>query len=290
MKFPYRIGVELTGIPRVPYGRVDFRSETAVRKAKQLLRARKILYWACGQDDHCLEIPTKPVTTLAQLRTAFNDIRGVMKDLYLRPHHPDTVCGGGHIHVGIRNSGFALEIFRDVCERYYLPWVFSQADEATACDNLVAAIDYSDDAIKELVTSRRSSFLWASADTRALFDESPNAHATVYGPGGKAYSISITGVPTIEFRFFEAARNWNEQWDQLDFLLRYLKFLKKRYDSGFRMHVTPRTKRQLNRIQQEDAVVEFRKLLGTLGLKYARYKKYVDRNLRPRWELGRTRR
>jgi hypothetical protein len=314
-RFPYPLGIEITSIPRISFDKrqekqnAKERKERAETRAWSLsglgypptvrlamadsvqaaLEARKIPFHDASSDDHCIEVSTKKLYTKNQLRNNFIRIRRVMADYGLRPHHPDMVCGGGHIHAGIPGSRFRHEVMRDVCNRYFLQWVFSQPDEEEACDNLVASIDYNDPDIKQYLAGEY-------APTDDGIDNIPTKVKALFDPKdkdgccSKSYSVLISDLKTVEFRFFEAPLDWSEQWDQVEFVLRYVAYLKRQYDSGTRIKVVPISFAQLQKITPEMAIIEFKKLLGILKLPYKRYAKYVNRNLRPRWRLKRERR
>lgn len=172
-----------------------------------------------------------------------------MKKYKMKPHHPRVVCGGGHIHVGGLNMDQRMHVFHHVANRPWLPWIFSQPDEEESCDNI------------------RTYTIWGVAYNT------------------KTHSVSCSSYSTVEFRFFEAPLNWSEQWDHIDFTMRFVSYVLGEERPPVRFWG-----KELQRISKQDCIVSFRKLLGALGLSYPRYEKYIQRNLLPRWRLNRRRR
>jgi hypothetical protein len=255
MKFPYPIGIELTGVPEVPYdnpiemnGFMQINWDRGMRERNSVRRSLPKPWRSKAHIDmHCLEVPSPILNTYQQAKNFFQITRRAMLKNGLKPHHPDVVCGGGHIHVGVMDPVLKQHVYNDICRRPWLPWIFSQPDEEWSCNN------------------RRNDGELACAWL-------------------KDYSVCLTGYNTIEFRFFEAALNWREQWDHIDFVLRYMRYMKTT------LPIIYPPLQSFRNLTQQDCITAFRKLLGALGLPYNRYEKYVKRNLLPRWELGRRRR
>lgn len=298
MKFSYTIGIERTGIPEKPLDtyRPAYRVKRDAVEAKisEALNRHGVRYEDAGRDLHCYEVASKILHTEAEAKRFFTGVEKAFKACGVKPHHPDTVCGGGHIHVGMKPSRFRIEVVRDVCERFYLPWVFSQPDEEGACDNLTAYFNYDSAAVQAGMKGHPAPYecewrfdytaarlLFPSKVTRAIVNSELDR---------KDFSIRTTDFNTIEFRFFEAPLDWSEQRDHLEFLFAYLAYMRRRYKAGHRVRVQPRTLADLQEIQLDECITAFKKLCGSLRLKYSRYEKYVKRNLLPRWELDRVRR
>lgn len=264
MKFKYTLGIELTSIPEKPfdiedrkvmcedgssYMSRDWKGQGEIRNAigKEL---KGMCFDDCGVqiDVHCLEIPSPVFQDSETMKKWFIKVRRVMRKYNLKPHHDDVVCGGGHIHVGIANQEFKHKLIKSVRHHYFLPWIFSQPDEEGACDN------------------------WCPRESKGW---------------GKNGSVRDSCCATVEFRFFESALNWSEQWDHVVFVNRYIDYVEKRRNTRQK---TQYSRKQLNKITQKEAIKSFKALLTKLKLPYSRYEKYVTRNLKPRWELDRIRR
>jgi hypothetical protein len=181
-----KFGVEVTGIPPEPfdaYGGFSSRVRHLVCDEFHRLGYEKAYI-----DGHCLEVPSPIFLSIERYGDWYRSLRDVMTMYRLSPHHPDVVCGGGHIHVEVLSDRKANAIIADLQGRYYLPWVFSQSDEEESCDNV--AIDHP-------------------------------------GNFFKGQSVYRSGYRTVEFRFFEAPLTWSEQKDQLDFVEAYMKWARK---------------------------------------------------------------
>jgi hypothetical protein len=252
MKFPWTIGIELTGVPRKLFDTVIVRDDgfrgtdwDRVEKFELMMRSKLGI---CGHVDcHCFEVPSPPFKSSSSMRRWFLRVRRIMKNNGLTPHHPKAVCGGGHIHVKVDNK-LKSRLAKEIQSRPWLPWIFSQPDEEESCDNICS--------------------------------DGPE----YWEKGG---SVRITPFGTIEFRFFESPLNWKEQWDHVEFVVKYIKYVGKLKRPPQK---TAWTTKELSEFSQQDCITGFRKLLGALGLGYQRYEKYVKRNMLPRWELGRRRR
>lgn len=258
MKFKHTMGIELTAIPKVPFDMmlsVDHNGQSYSYTDVDLTQHQKILrgvkkalgrYVGCIHiDSHCLEVSSPVFKDSVRMKRWFTKVRNTTKKHGMTPHHEDTVCGGGHIHVGINyENPLQKKICSSIRRDYFLPWVFSQPDEEESCDN---------------------------------------------GGTGKNASMH-QNYKTIEFRFFESAKSWREQWDHVVFVNKYIDLVERSEDPGRKFNRYPYSREQLNKISQKQAIKSFKALLTKLELPYSRYEKYVTRNLLPRWELERVRR
>jgi len=275
--FPYTIGTERTYIPRKWS---EKRAEGSALVVRGLMDLSRVRYHAVHKDDHCVEISSPVLQSRPEFKAWFDAVTRIAShpDLDLHPHHDRMVCGGGHIHVGLKQKTkqlrqFKYNVLRDAINRPYLPWVFSQPDEEGACDNPMAAAE---------------SFYFNSWRNSMLAYRRAEDNSTVRD-GDKNMSI-LWRPTTLEFRFFESPLDWSEQVDHLDFVLAYLKWCRKEYRGEKTVDVKAWTFGALNKISMGTAIKDFKNMLITIGLPYARYSKYVERNLMPRWELGRSRR
>lgn len=263
MKFKYTLGIELTSIPEKPFDVEDKKVVCSdgssymtrdweghrifVSKITRKLGKLKNPNYSPHTDSHCFEVPSPIFKDSETMKKWFIKVRGIMRKNGLKPHHEDTVCGGGHIHVGIVDQELQDKLIKFVRHHYFLPWIFSQPDEEGACDN------------------------WCPREHKGWDKEG---------------SVRDNG-PTVEFRFFESALNWPEQWDHVVFVNRYVDWVKKARNTHQK---TKYTMKELNKITQKQTIKSFKALLTKLKLPYSRYEKYVIRNLEPRWELDRVRR
>lgn len=254
--FPHPIGIELTGVPKVPMDHWVPGYTNTTLEIKRRRKMYKSISSACNPyhvqiDQHCLEVPSPKLHTLGEAHRFFTKVRGAMQKHGIRPTHPDVVDGGGHIHVGIKDIQLKYYIAKSILRQPFLPWVFSEPDESGSCDN----------------TSNDGDLIYFMKD----------------------YSARVTEHDTVEFRFFGAPLDWEEQKDHIDFVFKYIAYCKRRWKK--KIPIGPNVKiRRMKRMSSRTAIKHFRELLDQIGLPYSRYEKYVKRNLLPRWEDGRVRR
>jgi hypothetical protein len=276
---PFTIGFEFTGIP------IDWKDGSPgfsfdkwvpvlkeVRKALAIAENRNKGTKAALWDD-CVEVTTYPTRLMRTVKQAYEATSRAFKQCGLRPKHPDTVCGGGHIHIGGISSAVKYNMLTDMLRRPYLPWAFSEPDEVDACDYPVASI-----------------YSFVKAPNRAPYHMRDEYGTLRYAGWYKAFMFRLDAAyDTAEFRFFEAPLNWEEQLLHIQFVVAYYEWIKKKKVKGF----NPKegyTARKLQKISYKQARLMFRGFLRELGLDPADYEHFVQRNMKPRWQNGRTRR
>ena len=227
------------------------------------------------KDGHCVEIPSPVFTSVSQCLEFYDRAWTELRKYNYQPHHHETVCGGNHIHIGISKSDlhWVREIYRHMAIHPEITWTFISPDDTD------------------------------SADVLNGYD-CANAHDFIFGhqpdqcQKNKSSCLSLgfkkrvaKPIPTtLEFRCVEAPKNKSEFIDQLDFFISYILYIKKRFQDGIgtkldRLLILE----EINEIPLCVAEHNFYSLLAELGLDKERYKKYVNRNLRPKWELERVR-
>jgi hypothetical protein len=303
-KFPWTIGIEMTGISE-DYTNVDDHFVSWAKVIDKYLKLKEVSYDQCINDIHCVEVTSKVLNSKEEYRIFSQSVREAFERYHIKPKHPTVVDGGNHIHVGVTNPSLAAFIYRDITNHPFLPWVFSEPDEIESCDNL----------IKETTRIKKWSKVLAQEKPKELIDiasiyigkdeYSVHQSLVMHSPlsmnlvsdrnfnyfDSKSQLISRNPhYQTVEFRFFEAPYDWSEQEDQIDFLLAYMHWVCYRYQHDEKVTPNILTRKQLQKIKQSTAINAFKLLLKNIGLEYSRYEKYVQRNLKPRWENGRDRR
>jgi hypothetical protein len=229
-----------------------FDDEWAVPKLRRVVK--NILapkYPKVHIDQHCLEIPSPVFTSIGAFERWYKPLRRLLDAMGIFAHHEDVVCGGGHIHVELPLDRRRSYI-KDLAMRPYLPWVFGMPDEEEAMDNFYDT----------------SSFEFTST-------------------WNKAKMVRVCRN-TLEFRFFESARDWSEQKDHLDFVQAYLAYMRRK---PLIKGIPPVASLDaLQTIPQATAIDSFKTMCEHIGLPFTRYEKYVERNLLPRWSQGYIRR
>lgn len=338
MRFaPYTIGTELTAIPR-RYDEEVYRSwrdntanfvtsevlPEALASVKKLMKARGLRAHCIDIDSHCIEVSSPKLSRFADYKNWSIAVRKVYKDSDCYPQHPDTVCGGAHLHVGNIPNELKIALAKDMIMRPYLPWVFGQPDECGAMDVLFDKKSW----IHGLISSRlnrrpdqwprdytrgdiwaldvlmndrhpmdakyRQDLSYASWDLRTTFDPKVKKNKTPdiikQMDWSKDFMFRMSGYGTVEFRFFEMAPVWEEQELQAKFALSYINWVRKRQEKGDETKVRLIDNKELQALKSVQVAGEFRGLCSEIGLDPAEYNVFIKRNLFPRWRDGRERR
>jgi len=292
MKFKYTVGMEMTGIIPEYKERISRYGQGPTNATVHLTRAYSTLIstvlskeypnsFEVGThlDGHCLEFPSPVFSTTEQMDKFYLLLKKQFKKYKITAQHPATVCGGNHIHFGIKDNVLLKKIFRDFITHYYVPWVFTQPDDTDSCDNLITKHPEEDTSI------------FADNFTNAMVPIFYTNKMPTWGhlDGIKGYAISTNkpkNIRTIEFRCVEAPLNLSELHDQLDFFIAYVNYVAKR---PMPSPIVGMTIEELNAITPKEAKDKFNALLLKLKLSPKRYAKYVRRNLYPRWKMKRQR-
>jgi hypothetical protein len=331
VKYRWPIGIELTAIHkeyREKYhgGRIRRASGSRVVKypndallepvipfIKKAMKRQNLQCTDVMIDDHCIEIPSKKLYSLAQTAAWSIAMRKIFASHDCFPKHPETVDGGAHIHVGIKDVQFKIEVFKDLIMRPYLPWVFGDPDEAFAMDNFIHRKDLVDGFLhhREIIKNdgfhghnEIENYSSLGAGLMHLW-YTPNAYmkpCVAKSFNYKDYMARLSGMGTLEFRFFEMTETWEEQELQIKFLMAYLEWMWKRFLKEKKdvleyperklslTNVSIHEPDYLKKIKKEEAAGQFNNFCRTIGVDHVTYKPFVERNLYPRWELGRQRR
>ncbi len=309
---PFTMGFEMTGIAPL-YDETDSDTTTAetdtITEALSRLVAAKLVakypksfkagYAYC--DGHCLEFPSPVFKTTKAADDFYKFVKKQFDAFGVTPQNKLTVCGGNHIHFGIRNKRKIKNILRNFATHYYVPWVFTQPDDTDSCNNTLGDSEMFDlqeeckhptDGADRLEYLTRNCYNW----TRAMYilltqSKFPNDYFRhLYNDKDRALTLNkpTAKVTTLEFRCVEAPRDYSEWVDQRDFFIAYMKYAMNLPTQPPITFISPDA---LNEIKAATAVKGFNALCVTLKLDPKRYAKYVRRNLYPRWdkELGRVR-
>lgn len=151
-KFPYPIGIEMTAIPASYNEKLHQRGVLSLAgyhdyptdqlldgltyKIKKSLRKNQIKFYHCQQDGHCIEVASPKLYSWSETERWAKAVRKVFKQHDCHPKHPETVCGGCHVHVGSIKVDDKIKLLSDVIMRPYLPWVFGEPDDTNSMNNL----------------------------------------------------------------------------------------------------------------------------------------------------------
>lgn len=318
-KFPFAVGIELTGIRKDFSVAVDDEDNDALTEAASKLVSAKMAkrypkYYSIGnyRDIHCIEFPSPTFSTLGEMKRFYDFTMAQFAHYHIAPHHPEVVCGGNHIHFELNDLEWIRKILRDSVRRPWIPWIFTQADDTDSCGNY----DDEDLGVRMRKAKRYEKTKAANPDAdvytapynygfyHMLATNKPFPPDAWHGiTSSKDYAFSFDQYPSarsrrfkrhsqetalvLEIRCVEAPLNFDEMKDQLDFFIRYVHYVKARPMPKGRLHLWK--KAELQEIRRKDCVKEFYALLHQLGLDPKRYEKYVRRNLYTRWTMKRKR-
>ncbi len=274
-------------------------------------------------DCHCMEFPSPAFGSFPEALKFFRAVRSAFKTYSITPQNPITVCGGGHLHFSIPDPAALRRVMRQVANSYFLPWVFTQPDDTDSCENLCSDEELLH--VHKFATKQPGEFARLSPDQNChhnlehqakpltagmrsvgavdlsyyqflVTDTCPAslAHITSSNPkqclattrhydGGDDGTTAPIG---IEFRCVESPLDESEFLDQFDFFHALVRWAEV---NGSDAPMRLMSMRQLNSITPRQAIRDFKALCKTIGVDAARYRKYINRNLRTRWQLGRSR-
>lgn len=321
MKLRTTLGFEITGILK----KAKFRNNgdrltlasDKLNSALSTLVANDLIRWYPRSfnlsrrnytDGHCCELPSPVFKTTEAAMLFYKRAQRAMNQRGFHPHHADTVCGGNHIHFGLkfpRDSKMVRGIVRDMFNRPYIAWAFTQPDDTDSCDNLASVMDIHN-SIKSIRKESPPSIFCQVMDT--AFANVLVTDRVIGGDGkdyihpnhmdNKGYCVGIGSFCredkkgndvwsyTFEYRCVEAPLDESELKDQLDFFIAFTEM--HRHRTWVPM-IDVDLFDNLQKYRHDKAIAEFNQLLIELGLKPSRYEKYVKRNLLPRWKSRRKR-
>ena len=308
MKLPYTIGFEITGI--IPeYKEKTVKSLSIIENVPTDETMSLTIAYSClisselrkkypkdfevqkYIDGHCLEFPSPVFTSTEEMDKFYKFVKSQFDKFKIAPHHPITVCGGNHMHFGISNQVVIRNIMRDFTNRWYIPWVFTQPDDTESCCNIKNDLELCN--LQNFVDEGGEFQKFTKTDIinkfyfQILTSDVPIDMLEISGLKDMCVGPNIKkGKGTFEFRCIEAPLSFSEFKDQQEFFIRYFNMARKLKNVS---PVSFISNEQFQNITFSAAIVNFNALLDQLGLNPKRYIKYVERNLLPRWELGRKR-
>jgi len=261
---PYRTGLELTAIYENWLGVDGY--ENGTDKAishynSHICKSYATLNKNGGDfhaDGHCVEWATPVYDRWQKLQKDWTDFYRWMCYESYYPRHPDTVCGGGHIHVDLPDV-YVHKRIQHLCYSYpVLPWLFTQAEDTDSANNPT----------KETWHCR---FEKLDSDCFSQTKE--------YAVGCSKYKHNI-----IEFRFFQAAKSWEEQKLHIEFAHALVSYCANSNDVW--QPAKLRTHKELKAITKRQAVAMFKELCARIGFDWQRCEYLFKANLYRRWRKG----
>lgn len=279
------IGIELTFLPKrvtkeMERNNWDERWDELTQEYRKLAvscdmpRAEKIY-----QDPGCVEYPSPILQNWKTAEKWYEAATSLGRMLDLEPFQENQASGMGHIHMGIPRH-LRGEIVHGIIERPYLTWAFAGPYNHDYCFTPMLHII---DALKidRLTHHYHIDYCIQRAETRLarMFtgaDESTHVSHR-YMPALRVQSDN----PTLEWRAFDAAADWEMQEEHIMFTQAMVIFFKNNKQSQLNMsdlfnsHMTHTNNFEL-------CAEKFEKFITKdLKLDWGRYSWYVDRNLEP---------
>ncbi len=308
MNLPFVMGTELTGIHAsydeatsvATHRNLDFdwfefesRREASLKNVRNDLRLAGLKIHGIHYDDHCLEISSKKISDFASLKNFCIKTRKIMQNNLFFPKNPTTVCGGAHVHVGIKDMKIKYEIARDLVMRPYLPWVFGEPDEAGAMDVLINKKEEFEDYAIRVASNQPCYGSYSARFLSALmlpFNPETNYNDLSDSIGKETMFRLSEGYNTLEIRFMEMTETWEEHELQLNFISHYIDWMLMRILTNRTTHIKLITNREMQKIEPKVCADLFNELCYDIGLNPDDYAPFIKRNLYPRWQDGRKRR
>lgn len=265
-------------------------------KVNSGLRRRKIDNDGPHWDDGCVEIPSMILKSFEEAMDWYDKLyRLMVEKLGFTTRSRWCGTGGGHIHLNCKSRDHAHKVFVDYANRPYLTWMF-----ADPCDDWNAVSPWSRVnpwMLKKLKSVQESKVCPKLRDLRGLDpigctlvrgyfpgkNDLKHVDLQKYWPNSKNGGVRSCGggdEPHLEFRFFRAPKDREEQIKQIRFTQHYLKWV----DENPQAEVIIRNHRQMRAYTVKKAEGEFKQLIKDLGLAWKDYKPYV-KNMQERIEV-----
>ncbi len=244
------------------------------------------------KDSYAVEVPSKPISTLGGVKKFYDSVSPIMRGLGLTPHHPKLTSGGGHIHVGGMKDRDMINIVRHVQNNPWLAWTFNEPDDSNSAVSYTEELDDLDATLRDAAkTCNTNPTLFCDelsddAQIAFLFYGNPEFATRDYIPDDKSHVVRYCERhKTLEFRFFEAPVDWDEQEAHVRFLDAYIRHIKSKYAKEF-VVVEVDTAAKLKAFTKAQCEQAFRAFLTELGLPSAPYERMITENLGYRFKKG----
>lgn len=295
----YPVGIELTMIP----GLVKDGNQTTSYDDDIVNGIANALYYAFKvhsiktykgerphRDGFAVEAPSPVFEDWGTLKKWYDQTSDMLIEAGCTPHHPKVTSGGGHIHVSKLSPSLMRNIFRDMQNRPYLPWIFNEADDDNSADSFTSQLAKVPKELREHAAK-------ATFDPSLFGDVNHNGRLAMmffgnlkpnvnWFPDSKGGMLAYRGeFKTLEFRLFEAPSNWEEQEAHIRFVQQYIQWVDATYSSKAPV-VTMFDPKAEKALKKEDCEREFRALLDVLGLPHGPYERMIAENLTQRFTRG----
>jgi len=224
----------------------------------------KELVWSVTTDPDCVEVPTRILVSWSDAEQVINTIlEHAKKKKLIAKNKGLSTGGGGHVHVSGMNDLTKCAVVRDMQNRPYVPWFFADPDTTSQCNSV-----------------HSEGFGLLSAGWKTIRNDPRD-----YIWNGKFTHVHIHTQGTLEFRFFDCFMEYERYEESLAFAQAYVKWIADSLIRNKRFNVLIKNRSGLLAHYNDyvRCLEEFQKLIETIGLPWARYKRYID-NLDQRFE------
>jgi hypothetical protein len=299
----YTIGIELTAMPDLTAGeRSSFGDSAAsylARLVRDLLRYKKQKTNDVDRDVKAVEVSSEPLKTWGEAKKFYDTVTDAFSRFGLKSHVEDTISGGGHIHVGGMSTKDMVNTMRDIQNRPYLNWIFNDPDDQTT-HSYAKDLQDIDSKMKKLApevnmemlrafgrleSTGKSALLFYGKNEGVSPEWLPNDKRRMVRLKHHGYNDDDVKEYTFEFRFLQTPLDWKEQQAHLEFVLRYINWVKETYKDKDAV-VTVDTTAKVKAFTEERSVLEFRALLKELKLPEEPYARMLLENLPVWFERG----
>lgn len=268
-KLHFRYGVELTWILAKKKDHRDSLIDAIAAYLNEIMYIKyrkKFNLYEIEIDGGSVESPTPPFTSFSELRKFYNIISKETQEFGLVPYSRDNFLQGGqgHIHFSMNRwtHKFLRNLFCDYANRPYLQWIFNCPYDYINATSFFTELDFCDN----------PEFLTLDYSLQTVLGLNNVCNNFI---GGKSKGLYYNRK-TVECRFFDNPRNWEDLVDHLKFLDAYLLYIKRQ--PGL-IPITIEHGREIKNMSLYFCKKEFKLLLNELGLDYKNYKRFVNRNM-----------
>ncbi len=316
MKLPHTIGLESTFLPPMQFhklseGRVCDLSTTYASIAEELLLLNKVEVYDCSEDCGAIEISSPILKTYGQVKKFYDGVNKlVVEDLRCVPTSPVSMGGGQHIHVGI--SGYTndekrirIALLRDIINRPYLNWVFNDPyDEGTAdwmmkdynirgmSKNLKRKIPLNPTYYHDFSSPNNPSYMrvvhLVLNNNLISYNEIPDAYLSRFETcnfSRKDKALSYRNN-TVEFRFFDMVNSWEEQCLHINFVFKYLDYIKKNIKRDYVSVVDLYARNKFRETGVKNTWMKFSEFIEEIGMDPKPFKELYYNNLKQRFSIN----
>lgn len=286
-KLATSLGIEHTVMLPKKIDRYGDKSDFLIECYRSLLEEKSIerLHGPKLDGERAIETASSPFTDLAEISKWYQCMARAAEIIGFQPHDPKMISGGGHIHARYTPS-LAMKAFRDILRRPYLLWVFNDPNDK-GCNLFNEAVGKIDPDLIKIVNALPEDVKLDKMFDRGYMSEEFRRAIMYYAKSTEntksAWLFDDKGYPlrwcarydTLEFRFFDAPANWEEQKSHVMFVDAYTRWLKNQPMVPTE-NLAPKA---IRKYTTDSAQVEFYAFCQTLDLNPDDYESQVVRNL-----------